>query len=88
MQDQVIETAVKGTRNVMEACTETGVKRIVLTSSIGAIYMDAHRDPLAIVNENYWSDLDYCIQTKVLFNNNTYLRCYRTTLNQLFQIME
>ena len=58
----------------MEACEETGVNRVVFMSSIGAIYMDPHRDPLAIVNENYWSDLDYCTQTKVLFNNNTYLR--------------
>ena len=59
MQEQVIEPAVKGTRNVMEACEETGVNRVVFTSSIGAIYMDPHRDPLAIVNDDCWSDLDH-----------------------------
>ena len=74
MQEQVIEPAVKGTRNVMEACAESGVNHVVFTSSIGAIYMDPHRDPLAIVNDDCWSDLDHCIQTEVLFNNNTYLR--------------
>lgn len=71
--DQVIEPAVKGTRNVMEACAEMGVKRVVFTSSIGAVYMDPHRDPRAIVDDNCWSDLEYCIRTK-----NWY--CYAKTL--------
>lgn len=62
--EKVIEPATEGTRNVMEACAETGVKRVVFTSSIGAVYMDPHREPLAIVNDDCWSDLDYCIQTK------------------------
>jgi cinnamoyl-CoA reductase len=71
--NQVIEPAVKGTRNVMEACAEIGVKRVVFTSSIGAVYMDPRRDPLAIVDDDCWSDLDYCIHT-----NNWY--CYAKTL--------
>ena len=65
MQQQVIELAVKGTVNVLEASAKCGVKRIVFTSSIGAIYMDPNRDPQLVVDENCWSDLDYCIQTKV-----------------------
>lgn len=62
--ERVIEPAVNGTRNVMEVCAELGVKRVVVTSSIGAVYMDPLRDPLAIVDDDCWSDLDYCIQTK------------------------
>lgn len=62
--ERVIEPAVSGTRNVLEACAEMGVKRVVVTSSIGAVYMDPHRDPLAIVDDECWSDLDYCKQTK------------------------
>lgn len=71
--EQVIEPAVEGTRNVMEACAETGVKRVVFTSYIGAVYMNPHRDPLAIAHDDCWSDLDYCVQTK-----NWY--CYAKTL--------
>eukprot|EP00253_Pinus_taeda_P035911 PITA_35911 len=71
--DKVIEPATEGTRNVMEACAETGLKRVVFTSSIGTIYMDPHRESLSIVNDDCWSDLDYCIQTK-----NWY--CYAKTL--------
>ena len=65
MQNQVIEPAVEGTRNVMEACAEMGVKRVVFTSSIGAVYMNPHRDPRAIVDDDCWSDLEYCIHTNV-----------------------
>eukprot|EP00253_Pinus_taeda_P001397 PITA_01397 len=71
--EEVIEPAVKGTKNVMEACAEMAVKRVVFTSSIGVVYLDPHRNPFAIVDEDCWSNLDYCIQT-----NNWY--CYAKTL--------
>ncbi|KAH9309239.1 hypothetical protein KI387_037150, partial [Taxus chinensis] len=71
--EQVIEPAVKGTANVLDACAECGVKRVVLTSSIGTVYMDPNRDPHRVVDEDCWSDLDYCIQTK-----NWY--CYAKTV--------
>lgn len=37
---EVIGPAVEGTKNVLEACANTkgGVKRVVLTSSVAAIY--------------------------------------------------
>ncbi|GLJ18225.1 hypothetical protein SUGI_0322380 [Cryptomeria japonica] len=69
----VVEAAVKGTVNVLKVCNKEGVKRVILTSSIGAIYLDPNRNPQAIVDEDFWSDLDYCIQTK-----NWY--CYAKTV--------
>ncbi|GLJ37374.1 hypothetical protein SUGI_0758410 [Cryptomeria japonica] len=71
--EQVIEPTVKGTANVLGACAECGVKRIVLTSSIGAVYMDPKRDPHLVLDEECYSDLDYCIKTK-----NWY--CYAKTV--------
>ncbi|GLJ37377.1 hypothetical protein SUGI_0758460 [Cryptomeria japonica] len=71
--EQVIEPAVKGTANVLDACAEWGVKRLVMTSSVGTIYMDPNRDTHVVVDENCWSDLDYCVQTK-----NWY--CYAKTV--------
>ncbi|KAH9309233.1 hypothetical protein KI387_037144, partial [Taxus chinensis] len=62
--EQVTESAVTGTGNVLKACKELGVKRVVLTSTIGAACMDPNRIPETIVHDDCWSDLDYCIQTK------------------------
>eukprot|EP01018_Ginkgo_biloba_P017516 Gb_08374 [translate_table: standard] len=71
--NQVVEPAVRGTANVIDACVEAGVKRVVVTSTIGTIYLDPNRSPDVVVDEQCWSDLDYCIQTK-----NWY--CYAKTV--------
>ncbi|XP_057846136.2 cinnamoyl-CoA reductase 1 [Cryptomeria japonica] len=72
-QEQVLEAAVNGTVNVLKACKELGVKRVILTSTIGAVYLDPKRSPQDVVDEDCWSDLDYCIETK-----NWY--CYAKTV--------
>nr|CAB3467280.1 unnamed protein product [Digitaria exilis] len=63
--EQMVEPAVRGTRHVIDAAAESGtVRRVVLTSSIGAIAMDPNRAPDAVVDESCWSDLDFCKNTK------------------------
>ncbi|KAJ6341211.1 hypothetical protein OIU77_022519 [Salix suchowensis] len=57
---QMMEPAVTGTKNVMTAAAEAKVRRVVLTSSIGAVYMDPKRSPDVIVDESCCSDLEYC----------------------------
>lgn len=65
MQEQMIEPAVNGTKNVINAAADVGsVRRVVFTSSIGAVYMDPRRGPEE-VDETCWSDLEYCKNTKV-----------------------
>eukprot|EP00252_Welwitschia_mirabilis_P013768 TRINITY_DN3032_c0_g1_i1.p1 TRINITY_DN3032_c0_g1~~TRINITY_DN3032_c0_g1_i1.p1 ORF type:complete len:204 (+),score=29.87 TRINITY_DN3032_c0_g1_i1:96-707(+) len=66
--EEMVEPAVKGTRNVLDACAAAGVRRVVFTSSIGAVHMDPNRDPDKVVDETCWSDLEYCKATKVFFN--------------------
>ncbi|MCO5579113.1 hypothetical protein L7F22_032965 [Adiantum nelumboides] len=61
---QMVDPAVNGTINVMDAASQAGVSRVVITSSIGAVYMDPHRDPSIIVDESCWSDLEFCKNTK------------------------
>jgi nucleoside-diphosphate-sugar epimerase len=65
-QEQMVEPAVKGTRYVIDAAAESGtVRRVVLTSSVGAVAMHPNRAPDAVVDESCWSDLEFCKKTKV-----------------------
>lgn len=63
----MLEPAVNGAKYVIDAAAKAKVKRVVFTSSIGAVYMNPNRDPQAIVDENCWSDLEFCKNTKVFF---------------------
>jgi cinnamoyl-CoA reductase len=62
--EQMVEPAVIGTQNVIIAAAEAKVRRVVFTSSIGAVYMDPNRSPDAVVDESCWSDLEFCKNTK------------------------
>ncbi|GAB2293663.1 NADPH-cytochrome p450 reductase [Dionaea muscipula] len=62
--EEMVEPAVNGTRNVIMAAAEAQVRRVVFTSSIGAVYMEPSRSPDAVVDESCWSNLDFCKNTK------------------------
>ncbi|KAK3188648.1 hypothetical protein Dsin_028209 [Dipteronia sinensis] len=62
--EQMVEPAVDGTKNVIIAAAEAKVRRVVFTSSIGAVYMDPNRSPDVVVDESCWSDLDFCKNTR------------------------
>ena len=59
--------AVAGTTGLLEAVARAGVKKIVLTSSIGA--MRYQRSAIPVLNESCWSDTDFCEET--LFTSAT-----------------
>lgn len=61
----MIEPAIVGTKNVIVAAAEANVRRVIFTSSIGAVYMDPNRNPDELIDETYWSDLHYCKNTRV-----------------------
>ncbi|KAL5728534.1 cinnamoyl-CoA reductase [Ranunculus cassubicifolius] len=62
--EQMVEPAVKGTQYIIDAAAEARVRRVVFTSSIGAVTMDPNRGPDVVVDESCWSDLDFCQKTK------------------------
>uniref|UniRef100_A0A0E0LT71 NAD-dependent epimerase/dehydratase domain-containing protein n=1 Tax=Oryza punctata TaxID=4537 RepID=A0A0E0LT71_ORYPU len=73
--EKMIEPAVRGARNVITAAADVGgVRRVVMTSSIGAVYMGrGGGGGEEEVDETCWSDLDHCRET-----GNWY--CYAKTV--------
>ncbi|XP_047081033.1 cinnamoyl-CoA reductase 1-like [Lolium rigidum] len=71
--EEIIEPVITGTRNVVEVAADAGVRRVVLSSSIGTMYMNPHRDTDAPLDDSSWSDLEFCKRTK-----NWY--CYAKTI--------
>ncbi|MED6172987.1 hypothetical protein PIB30_055170 [Stylosanthes scabra] len=63
---ELIDPAVKGTLNVLEACAKSpSVKRVVLTSSICAVlFSDRPKTPQVVVDETWFSDPHFSHQLK------------------------
>lgn len=61
---EILDPAIKGTLNVLKACTDAKIKRVVVTSSGAAVYVDPNRPKGAIVDESCWSNVDYCREFK------------------------
>jgi purine nucleoside phosphorylase len=62
--------AVEATRNVINAAADMGVRRLVFTSSYGAVHMNPNRSPDAVVDEACWSDYEFCRKTGVRVHLN------------------
>lgn len=59
-QKELLDPAVKGTLNVLEAAKRFGVRRVVLTSSISAMVPNPSWDDGKVLDESSWTDIDYC----------------------------
>lgn len=66
VQVQLIEPAVKGTINVLEACSEANVKRVVVVSSGKAVSENPDWPKGRVMDETCWSDKEHCRRTKVI----------------------
>ncbi|THU48551.1 hypothetical protein C4D60_Mb06t00150 [Musa balbisiana] len=76
--EEMVEPAVRGTRYVIHAAADAGtVRRVVFTSSIGAVTMDPGRGPDVVVDESCWSDLEHCKNTRVSARDISMHRCTR-----------
>lgn len=57
-KSQVIGPAVDGTRRVLDAAAQAGVRRVVYTSSVAAVLSGVERRPDAVFTEADWSNPD------------------------------
>ncbi|KAL6843387.1 hypothetical protein ACP4OV_027100 [Aristida adscensionis] len=66
-QADVIVPAVTGTLNVLKACYEAKVKRVVLVSSVAAVFNNPKWPKDKAFDEDSWSDEDYCRKNEVWY---------------------
>ncbi|KAJ6392473.1 hypothetical protein OIU77_026268 [Salix suchowensis] len=59
-KDKLLEEAVTGTRNVLNACSITKVKKVISVSSIAAVMLNPNWPKDQAMNEESWSDLEFC----------------------------
>ncbi|RWR72748.1 Cinnamoyl-CoA reductase 2 [Cinnamomum micranthum f. kanehirae] len=65
---ELIEPAVTGTLNVLKACSVMSIKRVVVVSSIGAVHMNPNWPKDKVMDEDCWSDKEYCKISEEAFN--------------------
>ncbi|XXG76374.1 hypothetical protein AAC387_Pa08g0738 [Persea americana] len=71
-ETELVEPALAaGTQNVLRACSEAGVERLIAVSSIAAVAMNPNWPQDRPMDENSWTDIDYCKsrQSKDFFNS-------------------
>nr|XP_043616497.1 cinnamoyl-CoA reductase 1-like [Erigeron canadensis] len=63
-QEDMLRPAITGTRNVMNACFESKVKKVVVVSSIAAVIGNPGWPKDQAMDENCWTDADYCMKAE------------------------
>lgn len=59
-QIQLAEPAVTGTRNVLDACLKEKVKKVVIISSLGAVWYNPSWPKDKPMDESCWTDIQLC----------------------------
>ncbi|GAY58782.1 hypothetical protein CUMW_189550 [Citrus unshiu] len=68
---ELLEPAVKGTLNVLKACLEAKVKRVIVVSSGVAVGLNPRWPKGQIMDETCWSDKEYCRTTNSKVNTSS-----------------
>ncbi|KAI3730291.1 hypothetical protein L1987_61460 [Smallanthus sonchifolius] len=63
-QVEMLEPAITGTRTVMNACLKSKVNKVVVVSSIAAIFGNPSWPKDRPMDENSWSDAEYLMKTE------------------------
>ena len=65
MQSEVLAPAVKGTLNVLQACSANNVQKVVVVSSTAAVHFNPSWPQGRLKDESYWSDRNLCMKNEV-----------------------
>uniref|UniRef100_A0A453SJK3 NAD-dependent epimerase/dehydratase domain-containing protein n=1 Tax=Aegilops tauschii subsp. strangulata TaxID=200361 RepID=A0A453SJK3_AEGTS len=66
---EVLAPAVRGSQNVLKACHQAKVGRVVVVSSAAAVAMNPGFPRDAVLDEDAWSDEDHCRTAGVAFSS-------------------
>ncbi|KAH9534839.1 hypothetical protein CY35_17G024500 [Sphagnum magellanicum] len=66
-QAQLLDPAVKGTLDVLASCVKAHARKVVVMSSVAAVTYTPERKSTSVVDESWWSDSDYCQETKAWY---------------------
>ncbi|XP_065847762.1 phenylacetaldehyde reductase [Euphorbia lathyris] len=66
-QKELLDPAIQGTLNVLKAAKESGVKRVVITSSISAITPSPKWPADVVKREDCWADTEYCKENEIWY---------------------
>ncbi|CAD6338988.1 unnamed protein product [Miscanthus lutarioriparius] len=61
---ELLAPAVTGTMNVLKACSEAKVKRVVVVSSLSAVMVNPGWPQDEVMDEACWSDVEFCRTTQ------------------------
>ncbi|CAL5338447.1 hypothetical protein CsSME_00021980 [Camellia sinensis var. sinensis] len=64
---EFVESATKGTRNVLNACLKAKVKKVVVVSSAAAVVVNPNWPKDQPMDENCWSDPEFCKQFELWY---------------------
>ncbi|KAF7137317.1 hypothetical protein RHSIM_Rhsim07G0257800 [Rhododendron simsii] len=63
----MVEPAIRGTQNVLNACLKARVKKVVVVSSIAAVMINPNWPKGQPMDENSWSDTEFCKSAKMWY---------------------
>lgn len=66
IQEELIKPAITGTKNVLQACNEAKVKKVVVVSSIAAVVYNPKWPKDLAKDEDCWSDTQYLRSLEVM----------------------
>jgi hypothetical protein len=60
VQQEMVAPIVKGTKNVLEACSATSVQKLVVVSTVAAVCLNPSWPQGKIKDESCWSSKELC----------------------------
>jgi nucleoside-diphosphate-sugar epimerase len=72
---ELLAPAVTGTANVLKACSEAKVRRVVVVSSLSAVMVNPAWPQSQVMDEACWSDVEFCRSTQVTPKKKSFAPC-------------